>query len=185
MSHQTVDPFAQVKSHVALRSGDHEEAFYLVKDGNILQDHAALGACDVTQDVQLRMCAHPKVDEWRRRRRQAPEESTPGTVDMHDFWHGRLLAHSATVFGAVYNGTRAMVRSPARPAEENHHPGQPSNPGLSINPRERVPRQRMAKFSLSNRIFLFFPCCRGHRRNSVRLSSDNRPPGASAKTSFF
>ena len=55
---KVVTTIAQVKLHVALRSGVQEGAFYLVKEGKILQDHETLGGRCTTQDAQIHMCAN-------------------------------------------------------------------------------------------------------------------------------
>ena len=53
---EELSTIAQVKHHVALRSGVHGEAFNLVKEGTILRDHESLGDDDIMQDVQTHMC---------------------------------------------------------------------------------------------------------------------------------
>ena len=124
---------AQVKQHVALKSGVSEEAFYLVWEGRVLRDDDVLGCLGVVQDTQLHMCSYLRGGAGVGRQPQIPGQWVCQSCGMGGCWPTRQSCYRC-------GAPRMGVNVGQRPQRESHYPGQPSNQGLPINPTKRVLR---------------------------------------------
>ena len=128
--HATV---ARVKQHVALKSGVHEDVFYLVWEGRVLRDGDTLGCLGVVRDTQLHMCSYLRGGVGMGRQLQIPGQWVCQSCGMGGCWPTRLCCFRCGAPRLGGNGGQ-------RPPRKSHYPGQPSNQGLPINPTKMVLR---------------------------------------------
>ena len=121
---------AQVKQHVALKSGVCEEAFYLVWEGRVLREDDTLECLGVVRDTQLHMSSYLRGGVGMGRQPQIPGQWVCQACGMGGCWPTRQSCYRC---GASRMGGDVGQK----PQRESHYPGQPSNRGLPINPTKR------------------------------------------------